>query len=64
MLSLRARRDGEADLLDRSVRHNVLRVVERLRTTEQMLLEPQREGRLKIVGARYDLDDGNVDFFE
>ena len=61
---LRARREGEADLLDRSVRHNVLRIVERLRTTEQMLLEPQREGRLKIVGARYDLDDGNVDFFE
>lgn len=61
---LRPRRDGEADLLDRSVRHNVLRIVERLRTTEQMLLEPQREGRLKIVGARYDLDDGNVDFFE
>ena len=61
---LRARREGEANLLDRAVRHNVLRIVERLRTTEQMLLEPQRNGRLKIVGARYDLDDGNVDFFE
>ncbi len=61
---LRARRDGKADLLDRSVRHNVRRIVERLRATEQMLLEPQREGRLKIVGARYDLDDGNVEFFE
>lgn len=61
---LRARREGEANLLDRAVRHNVLRIVERLRTTEQMLLEPQRNGRLKIVGARYDLDDGNVEFFE
>ena len=61
---LRARRDGEEDLLDRSVRHNVLRIVERLRTREQMLIEPQRAGRLRIVGARYDLDDGNVDFFE
>jgi len=61
---LRARREGAADLLDRSVRANVLRIVERLRTTEQMLIGPQREGKLKIVGARYDLDDGNVDFFE
>ena len=61
---LSARRDGDADLLDRAVRHNVLRVVERLRTTEQMFQEPLRTGRLKIVGARYDLDDGNVDFFE
>lgn len=60
---LRARRDGTDDLLDRSVRANVARIVERLRTTEQMLIAPQREGRLKIVGARYDLDDGNVDFF-
>jgi len=59
---LRARRDGESDLLDRSVRSNVLQVVERLRTTEQMLLVPQQSGRLKIVGAYYDLDDGHVTF--
>ncbi len=61
---LRAQRDGEDDLVERSMRQNVLRIVTRLRTTEQMLIEPQRLGRLKIVGARYDLDDGNVDFFE
>ena len=61
---LRARRDGTDDLLDRSVKGNVARIVERLRTTEQMLQEPQREGKLKIVGAYYDLDDGDVKFFE
>jgi carbonic anhydrase len=61
---LRAKREGDHDLLDRAVRHNVFRIVERLRTTEQMLQEPQRTGRLKIVGARYDLDDGVVEFFE
>ena len=61
---LRARREGEDDLLDRAVKYNVRRVVERLRTTEQMLLEPQQTGKLKIVGARYDLDTGHVDFFE
>ena len=61
---LRARREGEHDLLDRSVRHNVHRIVHRLRHTEQLLLEPQQQGRLKIVGARYDLDDGSVEFFD
>ena len=61
---LRARREGEDDLLDRSVRHNVHRIVDRLRHTEQLLLEPQQQGRLKIVGARYDLDDGSVEFFD
>jgi len=61
---LKARREGEHDLLDRSVRANVQRIVHRLRHTEEMLVGPQREGRLKVVGARYDLDDGIVDFFE
>ncbi len=61
---IQARRQGTDDLLDRSVRANVHRIVQRLRTTEQMLLEPQRSGRLKIIGARYDLDDGSVEFFE
>jgi carbonic anhydrase len=59
---LRARREGTHDLLDRSVRANVLRIVERLRTTEQMLMEPLRNGTLRIEGARYDLDDGVVEF--
>ena len=61
---LRAPRDGDDDLLDRSMRVNVQRIVERLRTTGQMLTKPQREGRLRIVGARYDLDDATVQFFE
>ncbi len=53
------------DLLDNAVRENVRRVVARLRTAaEPLLLEPQRTGKLRIVGARYDLDDGDVDFFD
>jgi hypothetical protein len=28
------------------------------------VLEPIRSGKLRIVGARYDLDDGKVDFFD
>ncbi|TWI57564.1 carbonic anhydrase [Pseudomonas duriflava] len=52
------------ELLDASVRENVQRIVGRLKTSEPVLLNPLREGKLKIVGARYDLDDGRVEFFE
>jgi carbonic anhydrase len=52
------------ELLDMAVRENVKRVVTRLRTvSEPILLEPQEAGKLKVVGARYDLDNGKVDFF-
>lgn len=51
-------------LVEASVRANVSRVVERLRKGEAMLLEPLRSKRLMVVGARYDLDDGKVDFFD
>ncbi|HEV2612882.1 MAG TPA: carbonic anhydrase [Noviherbaspirillum sp.] len=51
-------------LLDASVRENVMRVVNRLRASEALLLEPSRSKKLMIVGARYDLDEGRVEFFE
>jgi carbonic anhydrase len=62
---LRARTGGKlrgAALLDEAVRQNVLRVVDRLRESEPTLIEPMRAGKLKVVGARYDLDDGRVEF--
>jgi carbonic anhydrase len=52
------------ELLDASVRRNVQRVVKRLRESEALLLEPLRAGKLMIVGAHYDLDDGRVEFLE
>ena len=62
---LDARRSNPADLLDASVRANVRRTVARLREfSEPMVLERVEQRRLRIVGARYDLDDGNVDFFD
>ena len=51
-------------VLDMAVRENVKRTVTRLRSaSEPILMDPLRGGKLKIVGARYDLDDGSVDFF-
>lgn len=54
----------EENLLDASVRANVRRVVSRLKNSEPILLDPLNAGKLRIVGARYDLDDGSVDFFD
>jgi carbonic anhydrase len=62
---LEAKRRGVADLLDASVRANVSRTVARLREfSEPMVLDRIRSGRLRVIGARYDLDDGRVDFFD
>lgn len=62
---LDARRQGADDLLDASVRLNVKRTVTRLREfSEPMVLDRIRSGKLRVVGARYDLDDGRVDFFD
>lgn len=51
-----------ADIVDATVRENVRRVVRQLRAAEPILAKAVAEGRLKILGARYDLDDGRVDF--
>ena len=45
------------------MRENVRRAVERLRTAEPAMIDPIKAGKLLVVGARYDLDDGKIDFF-
>jgi carbonic anhydrase len=61
---LQAQSQG-GDLLENSVRENVRRTVRRLRTaSEPILVDPIKAGKLKIVGARYSLEDGDVDFFD
>jgi carbonic anhydrase len=46
-------------------RAHVLRTVTRLRgVASSLLIPPQNENRLKIVGAVYDLDTGAVEFLE
>lgn len=56
--------EGNTDL-EAAVRQNVRRVVNMLRNeSDPIMLEPQRAGRLEVVGAYYDLDRGSVDFFD
>jgi len=50
------------DLVEASVRENVRRTVEGLRASAP-LAALQAAGRLRIVGAEYSLDLGEVDFF-
>ncbi len=56
-------RDKEGDWLDNAVRQHVVNVVEKLKISGRLIEAPIAAGKLKIVGARYDLDDGKVDFF-
>jgi carbonic anhydrase len=57
-------RDKPGDLLENAVRANISRIVRRLRESEPTLIDPQRAGRLKVVGAYYSLETGTVDFFD
>ncbi|MFC0677137.1 carbonic anhydrase [Lysobacter korlensis] len=56
-------KNEKGDWLDNAVRLNVVNVVERLKVSGKLLEDPIAAGKLRIVGARYDLDDGKVDFF-
>jgi carbonic anhydrase len=57
-------KDKGGDFVENAVRANVSRTVARLRdAAEPMLIEPQKTGKLKVVGAAYSLDHGTVDFF-
>ncbi len=61
---LEARRDAPDDL-SAAVRQNVRRVTRLLREeASPLLLAPQTEGKLKVVGAYYHLSSGEVDFFD
>ncbi|MGG5886066.1 carbonic anhydrase [Falsiroseomonas sp. HC035] len=61
VLSVRGGGDG---LLDRAVRANARRVAGRLKTQSPILQQALAAGRLKVVAARYDLDDGDVTWME
>lgn len=58
-------RGKSGDKLENAVRANVSRVVRLLRTaTDPIMLAPQAEGRLRVVGAYYSFETGAVDFFD
>jgi carbonic anhydrase len=60
---LEARRASGGTLLDNAIVANAKRVANRIATQSAIIQEAVRGGKLKIVPARYDLDDGDVNFF-
>ena len=50
------------DLVEAAVNENVRRVVAELRSSPAVLAPAIAEGKLRVIGARYDLDTGVVDF--
>ena len=57
----KAEEEKATDMLDASVRHNVTNIVADL-GTKAILSAAVTAGTLKIVGARYDLDTGEVEW--
>ncbi|MEM7261735.1 MAG: carbonic anhydrase [Planctomycetota bacterium] len=59
---LRTAPDSPAELVERAVVANVMASVEDLRNGSEILEELVSKGELRIVGAKYSLDSGRVDF--
>lgn len=56
--------DEHASLINNAVRANVRRSVVQLGRDSELLKERVAQGRLAIVGAKYRLDSGEVEFFD
>ena len=55
-------RGKPGDFVDNAVRESAKRTAQRLATASPILAKLVKEGKLKIVAARYDLDDGKVEY--
>jgi len=56
------RSSSNTDLLERLNHHNVLDAIENIRKQSSTLRKMEQEGKIKIVGANYDVETGVVDF--
>jgi carbonic anhydrase len=61
---LHAQMNNADDLLNAAIEENVRRQVRRLRTISPVINAAQDAGRVKVVGAIYDLDSGRVDLLD
>lgn len=52
------------DPLENAIKANVLRNVEQIKLSRPIIAKLVEDGKLKVVGARYDLDTGEVAFYE
>jgi carbonic anhydrase len=61
---LAVRRPSGEIMLDEAVASNAKRVAARLKTQSPVIQDLVRQGKLMVVAARYNLVDGDVDWFE
>jgi carbonic anhydrase len=61
---LHAQMSNPDDLLRAATEENVRRQVRRLRTISPVINAAQQAGRVKVVGAIYDMDTGKVDLLD
>jgi carbonic anhydrase len=54
----------DGDLVVNAIRENALMVADQLRSSQPIMAELVKTGKLKVVAARYDLDSGQVDLLE
>lgn len=55
-----AKAKKEGDAVENAVLANTLYVADQVRSSGPLLNKLVKEGKIKVVGARYDLDDGSV----
>jgi len=51
------------DFIDNAVRENAMRTASRIVSASNIIADLVKTGKVKVVAARYDLDDGLVEFF-
>ena len=61
---LRAREQGAANLVEETVRLNVIRQVERLRQVSPLICDAISRGQTAVVGAVYHLESGEVELLD
>lgn len=65
VVDARATLGTKTDLVDHAIHMNVRHVVGGLRqASDPILADPIKAGKVRVVGAYYDLDTGAVDFFD
>lgn len=65
VVDARATIGTKTDLVDHAIHMNVRHVVRGLReTSDPIIAAPIKAGKVRVVGAYYDLDSGAVDFFD
>ncbi|AGY60457.1 carbonic anhydrase [Gloeobacter kilaueensis] len=57
-------KDQKGDLVDNAIKANVLRNVEKIKLARPIIAKLVDDNKVKVVGARYELDTGEVVFFE